>query len=173
MNPGLRNGLILGLISIVLFLIVYLIDPRLLSNPWYMLLGFILLFGFMAKACIDARNEGDGFISFGGAFMAAWLTAIVSMIMGMIFQYVMNTFVDPSLIEIQQEASLEWWGGLMESWGAMDKEEFIEQSQANSQDASNPFFMLIGIICGSMFMAIPAAIYGLIFKRENNTLMAE
>jgi len=174
MNPGVKNGLILGLVSIVLFLIMYLINPRILFNGWYMLFGFLLFFGFMAKACIDARSEGGGFITFSNAFMAAWLVAIVSMVISMLWQFLVNTFIDPTLVELQQEMGLEYWGSWMESWGVMDKEDFIEQAEAQggSENATNPFYMALGLFCMSIVMAIPAAIFGLIFKRENKNIRA-
>ena len=169
MNPGIKNGLIVGLLSIIIGLIIYFINPKLLFNGWYMLFGFVLFFGFMAKGAIDARSENGGFISFGAAFMAAWLVAIVSLVITSLWQFIFTTLIDPSLIELQQEASLEYWGGIMESWGVMDAEDFYEQAEAQggAENATNPFFILIGILCGSLMMAVPAAIMGLIFKREN------
>lgn len=173
MNAGIKNGLILSLVSIIIGLILYFINPRLLFSGWYMLFGLLLFFGFMAKACIDARNEGGGYISFGGAFMAAWLVAIVSMVISVVWQYILTTFIDPSLVELQQEVSIEMWGGFMERLG-VDQEDFREQveAQGNAQAGANPFYMLLGILCGSMVMAIPAAIFGLIFNRENRNLTA-
>lgn len=171
MNAGLKNGLIYGLVSIVIGLVIYLINARMLFSSWYMILGFILMFGFMAKACIDARNNNGGFISFGDAFMAAWITVMVGAVLGMIWQYVLNTFIDPSLVELQQEATAEWIGGLFEGIG-MDKETLLEQMEAQGNQGSNPAYMLLGLLCMAPIMAIPAAIFGLIFKRGNKNLHA-
>lgn len=174
MNHGIKNGLIVGLISVVLGLIIYFINPKLIFSAWYSLIGFLLFFGFMAKGALDARSDNGGFISFGDAFMAAWLVAIVSMGITSIWQYVFTTLIDPSMIELEMEAVSELYGGLYERLGIMDKEEFAElmEAQGGARNDSNPFFMIIGILCGVIMMSIPAAIMGLIFKRENKNLVA-
>ncbi|NQZ77369.1 MAG: hypothetical protein HRT61_14890 [Ekhidna sp.] len=65
-NHAIKSGVIVGVISIVVTLLLYIVDPALLVSMWMFLLFFVFV-GLVAYFGIQHRNEIGGYMDFGKA----------------------------------------------------------------------------------------------------------
>lgn len=105
-NQGVKWGLIAGGIGIIAGLAFYFINPIKLQS---------LLFGGIELAAtavcaflagLERRKAYGGKIEFKTALQPIFTTFVISMLIGIIFTYVMFNFVDPSLVEQMKQAHI-------------------------------------------------------------------
>lgn len=160
-TEAIKGGLIVGLISIILSMIVYTIDVSLMVDWKFSLGSFalsIFLYSYIGKKYRDDHLEG--FISFGDAFKFLFIAGIIGAILNGFFSILLFNFIDPELPEILTEQVLKNTESMMETFGApaeeMDKAlEKVEQDMAGQ-------FSVGGILKGSWAWLLGAAIIGLI-----------
>jgi hypothetical protein len=99
LKPALIYGLILGFVSVFLSLVFYFIGQATSSwTNWVnMLVGLVLLVYLM----IQYRNTYlGGYASYGQIFLMVLVSAgVVSTIIGVVYQYLLFTVIDPGLLE--------------------------------------------------------------------------
>ncbi len=167
---ALKAGLIIGVVSIVLFLIMYVADikPVGIMMPILIMLisiaiGIIILVVLFKKY----RTSIGGFISFRDAFLYAFIALAVSVIVSQLFSYLFVMLVEPEYYKNIMEAQKAW----MENYlaGKMPEEQITQQlDKIDAQTAKMGSFStllkntLIGIIVGG----IEALIIGAIMKKN-------
>lgn len=152
---GVKYGLIMGLIGILLFVVYDLAGIPNDSAIRY--IGFIpsIIIIFLAHKAF--KEEGDGYMSFGQGFSIGAVGSIVSGLMNAVVMYVYIGFLAPDYIERMKEQNLRQW----EERGMSDTE--IAQAEQFSDFMMNAGFMSImalvfGIIFGLIITLIVAAI---------------
>ncbi len=167
-NNGLKYGVILGLVHVVITMVVYFIDPNLLFSS---LFTFLELFGlFILGAILAISNEKTklgGFIGFSEAFKVGLIAVFVISAIANLFGYVLFNFIDPNLITMAKDYQIEmltsgWMSDFLDEEqlekiiDKLDEEEFMTLSAT--------FFNIafLGLV-GAFFTAI----ISLILKREN------
>ena len=173
MNPTLKYGLILGVISITIQTIIYVVDPYYLISWWNLAISMILMLVFMALGCIYERKRKGGFISFGGALLSAWLISMIYLVVSVVWQHLMYTVIDPSLYDLQMNQVLSYFGAIIESFGGPEADAMMDELNSTLPE-NTPMTSLSnsisGLVCYGNFTLLPAVIYGFIFKRENKNL---
>lgn len=128
-NKGFNNGLLAGLIAIILLLISYFVDQGFFAKyAGYVV--YIVYIYFMYRAGTEARAEQGGFISFGKALGPVFLTFVIASFFVAIFQYVLYNFIDTSLLDVLQEqsiAAVEKMSGMIGEEGTEAAIEKIEE----------------------------------------------
>src|SRR4030043_2300558 len=100
---ALNWGVIIGLISIVYSVILYMLNKTFSQALGYA--GIIIIIVGLAVAMKSYRdNVLDGILPFGKAFGFGVLIAVVSGLLGAIFTYLLYQVIDPGL----QEKMLEY-----------------------------------------------------------------
>ena len=163
-NPAVKWGVYLAIASIALLLIFYLVDPALIfsANTYVSIVVTIVM---LVMACRESKMNSGGFASFGQMFQTAFLTWVIGSVIGVIFQYVLMNFIDPGLIELQKEISME----AIEKMSGLLGEEGMEAA-IESIEESNPVSagkMAIGMVIMMIPGAIVAAIIGAIMQKKN------
>jgi hypothetical protein len=109
---AIRHGLIGALVIIgigLVFNVTNLIDYTDNSNPGNIassVLNWVAIIVAMVLAVKTHRNEDlGGFISFGRAFGAAFLTGLVVAVIGFIWSFIFLQLIDPSILEVIAEAT--------------------------------------------------------------------
>jgi hypothetical protein len=127
-NKGLNNGLLAGLVGIIILLIAYFVDMGFYMNyAGYVV--YVAYLYFMYSAAKQTREEQGGFISFGKLLGPVFLTFVIAALLVAVFQYVMYNFIDTSLIDAlydQAVLQVERMSGLLGEEGveaALDKLE--------------------------------------------------
>lgn len=95
-NSGVKNGIMLGVVSIVCSHVCYLINPKYLLTSVAYLSIFINAY-FMYRSAIEERVKNEGLLSFVDARKYTFLTYVIGTLIGSIYIYLMFNVVDSSL----------------------------------------------------------------------------
>jgi Protein of unknown function (DUF4199) len=99
MSVGLRYGLILGVISIVYTMVLIAAGSNPFVQDWKAYVHFIFIIGAIVMAHKFYKDNGDSYLPYGTGFGIAFVTVVVSMIMGMIFSIIYVKFVDTGAMD--------------------------------------------------------------------------
>lgn len=167
-NSAVKNGLILGVISILLVLVIYLIDYTILVELKMMLLSLVISLGYAVYAGINYRKEIGGFISFGKAFQHGFLTFAISGILYTVFSIVLYHVIDTELPAKLTEASLANTEAMMTGFGMPEDqlEEAMEKARESTAGQFTVGKQVMGYGFALIFYAIIALISGAIVKKN-------
>jgi len=160
---ALKWGLILGLINIVVYLLVYLIDKNLLVSMWYSFSSLALNIVLLILPIRIKRKELGGLISFNDAFIICFLVFIGGALLQNIFNYFLYNFIDTALAEFIKQKAIESSVAMMEKFGtpqeSIDKALNDLQNQDFNQTPariSKQFFF--SLLIGGVISLILAAL---------------
>lgn len=99
LKPALIYGLILGFVSVFLSLVFYFIGMA--TASWTNWVNWGVSIALLVYLMIHYRNNYlGGYASFGQIFLMVLVSAgIVSTIIGIIYQYLLFTHIDPGLLD--------------------------------------------------------------------------
>lgn len=158
---ALRWGLISAAVSIVYALVTNLLGIATTQTALNTIIGFGII-GGVSYLCIKAhRDELGGFISFGRAFLVAFVALMISSVISSIFNFFYMNYIDPSAMDAVLQATESMMAGFGMSEDQV--EEAVEQTRVSME---SPVSILTGLIAMSIFAAIIAAIFGGIMKDE-------
>lgn len=95
---GLRFGLLIGAISIVLSIVFRIVDPLMMfTNLWIQLLNGIIGITLIVIFGIEIRKALGGYWSFGEAFRGLMTMSVFILILSLLYGFVLFKFVDPEM----------------------------------------------------------------------------
>ena len=95
---SVRNGLIIAGISTVISIVLYIINPLLVYTNYVLLgLNFAIAIALLVVLGLDIRRNIGGFWSFGQAFLSLMIISVISIFIGIMLNFILFKFVDPSL----------------------------------------------------------------------------
>ena len=146
MQHAMKFGIIIGIASVALTVIMYVIDPLLLINWKFGLLLLLIIVGIVAWAGIKYRNEIGGFMSFGTAYKHGFVLFVVMGVISTLFSLLLHTVIDPDLKNVLIEGSIAQTEAMMEGFGAdaASIDQAIEEGRENIEQQ----FEVAGIIKG-------------------------
>lgn len=165
-NQGVRFGFILGGVLVFLMMVKYFIDAKLLfSFSFWNVLGFLVGIVAMYLAAKQTRDDQGGYISYGNAFVPAFLTFLIGTSIYTIVFFVLYS-TDQNLAEVGKQAVLEQSQGMMEKMVELfdlpedQAIEAVEQTEIQLETTA-PFSSLAALM--QLFMnAIGATLRALI-----------
>ena len=111
LNHAMKNGLILGGIHTVVFLLLYSVLPSKLTGFSYVFVILLLNFGFTIYQGSQWRKEIGGFIGYGPAFKYAFMLLLFNGLVNLVVG-IGILLIDPSfpmlMAESQRDTSLYW-----------------------------------------------------------------
>ena len=169
-NPAIKNGVFMGVASILFTMILYFIDSSMIFG-WAAWIGMLIPVYFMWKATTEEKGINGGFLSFGEGFKAAFLAAVIGGLITQLFSYVLMNFIDPSLVDVLREQSVEAAEKMIAMFG--DNEEAAEaMREAMEEQDFTPTLgkTLLGYLGSLVFpTAIIALIIAAITKKEDKS----
>lgn len=164
---SIKWGVILGIIGILITLTAYVVDLTLLTSPWTSVIVFIVYIGLLFYASIDYRSNLGGFMTFGQAFLHAFVLLAIAGILDVSFKYVLFNIVDPEaatyLLEAQMEASME----MMQKFGGEGNPQMMDEMAEGLKGQFQLGSLALGYAFSLIWYAIGASIVGLITKKKN------
>tara|TARA_R110001632_G_scaffold89433_3_gene192827 strand:- start:12194 stop:12715 length:522 start_codon:yes stop_codon:yes gene_type:complete len=157
----LNYGLILGIATTLLSLTFYA-TGTLLTLGWALgLVAFAVMITVLVMGIKKFKDENGGFISWGQAVKIGVGIAIISALIGIVWNLIFNNFIDPTfqdqVMEVQRQA---WEDANMTT-------EQIETSESLAKTFSSPAITgAIQIIAAAFFGFIISAIAGAIMKKS-------
>lgn len=158
-KTGLRYGLIGGLLSVALSLVMFLtgavsFDADGGGNWLQTLLSVAVYLGVLIMAINAHKKWQGGRITFGKAFGVAAIATVVMAVLSAIFTYVYFSFIDPEVLNIAYEKALEQ----VESQGQDPEQVAGILKSTISAPAMAIYSLLGGVILGMIVSLILALI---------------
>ena len=169
-SSAFKSGLIIGVVSIIVFIIMYVgdIKPVGIVMPLAMLaIGIAISVTVLVVLFKKYRTEIGGYISFRDAFLYCFIAFSVSVILSQFFSYMFITLVEPDYYKNVMEAQKAW----MENYlaGKVTEEQLAETlDKIDVQTADmNKFSTSLKNIGGSLvFFGIISLIVAAIMKKN-------
>ncbi len=171
-NPAIKNGVFMGVASILFTMLFYFIDASMavgLLNS--LLVASIVSIAFMYLAAVGERANNGGFMSFGEGLKASFLAAIIGGLISQLFFYLFINFVDPSLVDAIRENALAWFDWIASFAGEGDEaleeaRELIEEQNYTPTFSATLINYLVSLIFPSFIFAL---IIAAITKKEDKS----
>ncbi len=165
---AVKPGLIVGALGIILTLLAYVVKPTLLGSGMFGFAVMIIILVVMVVLGISYRKSGTGYMTFGQAFLFSFITFLISGILGIIFNILLYSVIDPDLSAVVIEATIENTRDTMESFGAPEGaiEDQLDQMAEDLPDNYTTAGQLKGFGILVLIYAFVSLITGLIIKKK-------
>ncbi len=155
---SLKYGLILGMISILYVIILYVFDQ--LFNYWLTFIPIILTYILVHLGIKEHKSDQGGFIDLGKAIIIGLLVVVISSVLISLFDITLKQVIDPDLAKMELLKAEE----LLVNMG-MDEDQ-IEQNMKMQERFQHPIVRFLVSVLGSPCTGIIfALIAGLILQK--------
>ena len=170
-NHAIKSGLMVGVISIVLTLLIYIVNPAGLASMW-MLLFFLVFIALVSYFGIQHRKEIGGYMAFGKAWVYSMTMLVVAGLVMTIFNILLYNVIDPELPTILADQAVENAESMMSRFGMPEDQmdEALEKTRTDTLDRFTVMGSIKGFLFGLIFYAILALITGAIIKKNEPEL---
>ena len=160
---SIRNGLLIAGIYIVISLVFWVVDPLMqYTNTWASMLLFVVPIVLLVVFGLEVRKAAGGYWTFGEAFKSLLLMSVILAILSIVFHYLLNAVIDPTLPQRSADAIGAKLTDQLSSAGISQQkiDEMVEKIQEKSAvSLKNELVNLgIGIIVYAVIDLIIAAI---------------
>ncbi len=155
-SVGVRFGLIVAVISIVLFIIPAVIGQNPFKGVWSWI-GIVIGIGLLVFAHKSFKDDGDGFMNYGQGIGIAFWMALVSTLIAVPFMYAYISFIDVNPFELFMDQQQE------EMAAKGTPENIIE----TSTEWTRKLFWPIALVMGLLFNIIIALIVTIFTQKKD------
>lgn len=155
---GITFGIITGVFSALITATVYAVDLNLFIAWWVSLINISLYLIIGIVLLSKTKKELNGIFPFKDAFTTYFISAVVGILISVVFNIILFNFIDPSAKEAIKEISIKYTVEMMEKFGTPTSaiNEAVKKLQENDQ------FSIIELLKGSVFSIIFSALFGLL-----------
>ena len=163
---GIKFGIISGIIGILSMIIPYVLNLSLLVQWWYGLSILLIYFIIGCILLINTRKELNDVLSFKDAFKTYFISALIGIFIGLVFNIIFFNYVDTEVAHQVKELNIETTVAMMKKFGAPTSsiKEAVEKLEDYNQ------FGVVEQLKGIIWSLIGSIIFGLIlaaiFKRK-------
>ena len=158
---ALKSGVILGLISTIVTILIYISDISLLAD-WKLGLSMsVLSLAFVIYMGRKFRlEETDGFLSYKESFYYSFVVFFISSVISAAFLILLYEVIDPEVSRVLADQAIENTEKMMRNFGA--PEEQIDQSLEELDGQMIESFSAVGVMENSWVYFISSTILGAI-----------
>jgi len=164
----LKAGLIMAGVSIIMTMLIYVINIELMVSWWFGLMSLALSMGIAIYLGISYRNLCGGFLSYKESLKFSFLAFLVSYAIGIVFNILLYTVIDPGLPEVMKDLTMEATVGMLESFGT--PQEVIDASMVEIEnsvmESTSPSGILKSSPWGVLIMFLFAVIASIFIKKN-------
>lgn len=165
----LIEAAILGTAIILINFVMYLVDGTLMFNTFLgIFLGLASLGGSIWIAFRERKRQG-GYMNYWTGWKTFVLIAVVIIFINNAYQIMMFKVVDPALIEVYKEYSMETALTMMETFGAPEGEIEKALEEMENKDWASDYSigkLLLGFVVGVAFYAVLSFLWALIVRKD-------
>jgi peptidoglycan/LPS O-acetylase OafA/YrhL len=164
-NVLLQFGLISALVSLLVYVLMYIGGTDVMGNSWAMLTALIPIV-IAVLAIRKAKKENDGFLEFKEALKIAFGVLVLSTLATSVFSYLLYNYIDHPFGERMVQLTMEKTQQFLEKMGT--SQDIIDK-QMKEMSFENLFsFKKIfqGFMFGCIFNFIIALIIAAIMKKK-------
>lgn len=159
----LQYGILLGGISVVFALMLFFLDMHYTQDSSVGIVSIVITIAVIILGQYNFRKDNEGFLSFGEALKLGVGIALISSIIGVIYQVLLVTVIDPDTIPKMITIAENQ---LYESNPEMSQEQIDQILEMQSKLISPGMMAAFGLIGGLFIGFIISMITGLILKRN-------
>lgn len=160
LNHALRWGLIVGLTSGILSLLLYAVDYSLMADWKIGLLLFAIYIGLTIYAGISYRKESGPYLAFGKAYQHGFMIFAISGLIATVFNILLFQVIDTELGGKVTEVAIEKTAEMMSNFGAPPDQ--IDKALEDTRERMTNQYTLMGQLKGYGFIVIVSAVLALI-----------
>lgn len=159
----LNYGVILGILSVLLGVVMYITNDYLSPSWIYSLLGFLIFIAVIVYGLKAYKSENGGFLSLAEALKVGIGIALIAGIITAIWSFILMNFIEPDymaqMTDMQREQALARYPEMTE--------QQLDQAMEMSSMFLSPWISIAFQIAGSLFMGfIISLVAGLIMKQK-------
>ncbi|NDP28734.1 MAG: DUF4199 domain-containing protein [Flavobacterium sp.] len=155
---GISYGIITGVVSALITTAIYAIDLKLFTAWWVTVLsiGFYIIIAIVLLT--KTKKELKGVFSFKDAFTTYFISAVIGILISVLFNIILFNFIDPSAKETIKEISIKYAVEMMQKFNAPSSaiNDAVKKMQENDQ------FSIIELLKGSAFSIVFSSLFGLL-----------
>ena len=159
----LQYGLLLGGISVVFALMLFFLDMHYTQESSVGIISIIITITIIVLGQYSFRKDNEGFLSFGEALKLGVGIALISSIIGVTYQVLLVTVIDPDTIPKMITIAENQ---LYESYPEMSQEQIDQMLEMQNKFITPKMMAAFGLIGGVFIGFIISLITGLILKRN-------
>ncbi|WP_459212652.1 DUF4199 domain-containing protein [Aquimarina rhabdastrellae] len=161
----LNYGLILGIVSVLLGVILYVTDNHVQPHWAFSIIGLIIITVAIIMGIKAYKNENNSYLTIGEAIKIGLGIALISGIIGGVWSLLVSNVLDPDFlaksIELQREQALQMNPNLTD--------EQLEQAAEIGKKFSSPFIVFaIGLVVNIFLGFIISLIGGAVMQKKEN-----
>lgn len=159
----LNYGVLLGIISIVLGVVMYVTNAYLNPSMIYTIIGFLVLIVVISMGIKAFKNENGGFLNLKEAIKVGIGIAVIGGILSALWTLLLVNVIEPDFMlqmsDVQREQMTERFPEMTETQ--------LDNAMEMSSRFMSPWFTVAVSLIGNLFFGlIIALIAGLIMKQE-------
>ncbi|AMA49555.1 MULTISPECIES: DUF4199 domain-containing protein [Flavobacterium] len=157
---GVQYGLVIGLISILTTLFIYLTNIELFTSGWITFIKYGLYLIIIFLLLRKTQKDFETGITFKETFTTYFIATTIGILMGSLFELILFNVIDSSLKESVKEIIIKETGTMLQKFGTPRSviKESIKQLEMQDQFSIGNFFK------GTIFTILISAIFGLILS---------
>lgn len=160
----INYGVLLGVISVLFNVILYVMNMHVQPHWSVSLIGFILFVVIIVLALKAFKKENGGFMKLVEALKIGLGIALISAIIGVIYTYVLINFLDPTYLDQLMSAQQD---AMIEQNPNMTQEQIDQAMEFSKKFSGTGVIITFQLIAGLFFGFIISLISGLALKRDN------
>jgi len=170
-SSALKSGLIIGVVSIAVFIIMYVADLKpvgIMMPIMLMLASLAISITILVVLLKKYRTQVGGFISFRDAFLYGLIALLTGLIISTLFTFLFIHFIEPDYYKNIMEAQKVWMENYLSGKGLSEEQmsqalDKIDEQAASMGSISSTLKNLLG---GAIVSGIIALIVGAIVKKK-------
>ena len=165
---GVSFGIITGVVGALITASIYSIDLKLFTAWWVTVLSISFYIIIAIVLLSKTKKELSSVFPFKDAFTTYFISAVIGILISVVFNILLFNVIDPSAKESIKEVSIKYAVEMMQKFNTPTStiNEAIKKLQENDQ------FSIIELLKGSVFSIIFSALFGLllalIFKSKSS-----
>lgn len=160
---ALNYGLLLGLASIALSVVTYVMGVHLERPWWASVLGIVIMTALIIYGLKAFKQDNGGFLSLGEAIKVGLAISVIAGILGAVYNYVFVTVIEPDFVAQMMEITREQ---MIEQNPDMTEEQ-MEMGLSITEKFMSPGIMSAMAIIFTLFLGfIISLISGLVMKQN-------
>lgn len=166
-NPGVKWGIVGGIILVFLNVLTYIAGPSILFSWWNSVIQLAVFIVIAVLAGKEKKKQLGGYINFKDVLQPVFTAFIIGTAIITIYQYILYKFIDPTLVDALKQNLLESTEKWMHKFKA-PQEEIDKQLDELAKTDFNVGFAksFMDFLKGIIFYFVVAVIISLIIRKK-------
>lgn len=164
-----QHGALAALISFIISLLAYIIGVEMLVGWHIGVAQSLLIIITMIVVSRSIREDEGGIINFSRLFCHIMISVVCILLASLLFNLLLFNVIDPELIHLVVDITLERVEGMMKSFGVEGDllQETLDETELEIRKGYTFMGTVRTLIFGSAFWSLIALIIAAIFKRNS------